>query len=87
MIKNIIKSKIIKPNIIKKYCHSHSKTVFNQTIDNKCVEKINNIEMKVDNTFVKISILQKQLIETQNLLSYLYIINIIGFPIMFFSVK
>jgi len=35
MIKNIIGFKIVKLNIVKMYCHSHSKTVFNTLKDPK----------------------------------------------------
>jgi hypothetical protein len=87
MIKNIIRFKIVKLNIVKlnivkMYCHSHSKTVFNPSNDNKLVNKINNIELKVDNISNNIIILKKQVNETHSLLSYLYLINIFCLPII-----
>jgi hypothetical protein len=89
MIKNIIRFKnikpyILKPNILKMYCysHSHSKTVFCKQIDNKTIESINNIELQVNNHLKNMIILQDQINKTHDLLKTLYIINIMSIPVI-----
>jgi hypothetical protein len=66
---------IIRPHIVKRFCHHSRETNFGRTVD-----KLNNIEKNTNFTYEKISKLEKNITEMQSLLVYNYFFTVIIIP-------
>jgi hypothetical protein len=69
--------RIIKPQIIKRFCHHSRETNFSKAID-----KLNDIELKCNYTSDKISKIQQNTTDISNTITYIYILNCITLPLM-----
>jgi hypothetical protein len=67
--------RIIKPQIIKRFCHHSSETNYSRMLD-----KLNNIEKTSNFTSGKMSKLEKDINQIEKVLAYNYVFTVIIIP-------
>jgi preprotein translocase subunit SecY len=72
-------SRIIKPQIIKRFCHHSTETKFGRILD-----ILDSIQTKSNLTAVKVTKLEEQLVKVENMLIYNYFYTVLIIPFAIF---
>jgi len=72
-------SRIIKPQIIKRFCHHSKETKFGRILD-----ILDSIQTKSNLTAVKVTKLEEQLVKVENMLIYNYFYTVLIIPFAIF---
>jgi len=68
-------TRIIKPQIIKRFCHHSTETKFGRVID-----RLDNIQTKSNLTAVKVTKLEEKLVAMENVLALNYFFTVLIIP-------
>jgi hypothetical protein len=80
----MLSSRVIKYNIIRRFCHHHDKEIPLNKLNDKLKDKLNLIKLELELNTKIIKNNEKNIVDIQNIVTFMYFFQIITLPFLLF---